>query len=275
MSFKTGLGLLGLVILLLTASCAGRSASRTQQPVQSDSLSVAVEGAEVLAPIPPPLQQKVLAFVVTHYASSMPLVRVDSMFSSRLDDQATIYGVRVTYGIGDVDYLFFGACPNASRVADSLVLIYGRWMADNERGFNPRYRLLRGPVLEVVPDTTLTKTAGQICIRERRHNGTVVNCAMEYYFNIDPQTCNLVFRRGIEKTAIAAHTDGCFIERSFINSALDVLVQERCDGQATREIGMYASGTGEILYCRDEEYRAALITVSGDSVLHHPPHLSF
>ncbi len=131
------------------------------------------------------------------------------IFKVRYNSRVDIYVLKIHAASG-ITYKFLAYDHFTRKITQKPVAIFGKWMENNEDGFEKDNHLLSGQLLYFKD--------GQVVIKERTHNGTVYNAEDDHYYTLDS---HMRFRQllCIESKSVDDMSD-CLIRRTLKNDTL-------------------------------------------------------
>ncbi|TKG88129.1 hypothetical protein EYV94_27580 [Puteibacter caeruleilacunae] len=185
------------------------------------------------------------------------------IFKIRYTSRISVYVVK-SESQNEIVYRLIAFDNKTKLYSKTTPIINGKWMENNEAGFNPKYKLLRKPLISF--SDIDGDDRNEILMKERVHNGSIYNAVICHYYSID-NFMNLKELICIESRYVCPF-ENCIVNRSFKN---DTIISEIRDGkEKLRIIGKVKITFSDSVemgrkFSYDEKYEDLLVTGSGIS----------
>lgn len=239
-------------------SCLPHQVADTSNEQMDPHPSGSQRTTAALKGVPSSLSVQINRIMLANYDSIPMAVFADTVNAVRLSDTVEVYCFRVRYGAMHSDYVCLAFNKQSQQSSPAAVRVSGQWMSDAERGFPPSLRLMTKGLLSVqfYGGRTL------LCLSERRHNGTVYNAVVDYYFDINSA---LEFSpvMSVESRCKLPEEDGAwYVDRILNDGSVQSIVTDEV-GRSRTLFGQYDPALMNPPVCYKEEYCRYVVTCSG------------
>lgn len=189
--------------------------------------------------------------------------KFDLIFKLTASKEIFLYVVKGTQQ-SQVLYYFFAYDHISKAISPKPEIINGKWMENNEEGFDKKFKLLKGKQLSFA--NVLYQNNIEFSIKERVHNGNYYNAVLSkyYYIKKNLELCRIFC---LEIVSVSPF-ENCSIERSIKNGNC-IQVELLCEG-VKKLIGRvyFKIADNNITVVKKRalvpEYKDLLITSSGE-----------
>lgn len=168
------------------------------------------------------LPENIKSYILTHLGTSG--FNINIVFKLTASKEIFLYVVKCAQQ-SQIRYYFFAYNHISKKLSPHPAFINGKWMDNNEEGFNKKFKLLKGKQLFFA--NVLTQNQIEFSIKERVHNGNVYNAVISkyYYLKENLELCRIICLESISYSPF----DNCSIERS-ITKGNCLQVESQCEG---------------------------------------------
>ena len=150
------------------------------------------------------------------------------IFNIYVNNRIDLYIIKA-YSFNSIHYYFLLADKIERKVSENIPSINGKWMENNEEGFEGSNRLLTKPLLYF---KNLPDGKRYLFIKQRAHNGNLYNAVIDHMFSIDT---HLNFERVFCFESVCLDSfDNCLITRKLNKNVLSVDI--KCNNTKTKKI---------------------------------------
>jgi len=235
--------------------CISQSIRKPLAIIRSDNSFVTyVDSSSATEALPENIQEKISA--IKPKSSATDSIHI---FKVVFDSKVSIYIVKFE-NFNDIRYKFIAYNKLTGQLTNEPPEINGKWMENNEAGFNKENRLLSSPLIFFEDINQDGKK--EIAVKERVHDGNVYNAVVTNYFSLES---NEEFKKLISIETKQRTLDGCIISRFYQNNY--IYSDITCDSSVSKlgkvqvDFKSYPFIKSRVTY--KQEYNNLLITGSG------------
>lgn len=129
------------------------------------------------------------------YSDTVSLLQVFKVNSKHIN----IFVVKIKENISSIKFDFLAYDTKTDIISTKPVSINGKWMNNNEAGFEDEHKLLTKPLIDFIDIDN--DGINEIVIKERVHNGNIYNAVISHYFGLDKKM-NWIKKVSIESSYI-------------------------------------------------------------------------